>query len=171
MSVYWKAFLSTMSQKTVIVGCGGSGKDYLMSLYKKRGFKDAILHTTREIRSGEISGVDYHFVTVPEFEAMRESRQFVVCGQWGDLMYGVSKKAWDNADIIELTPRYLAQLSPSARASCFVVYLLIPESIRRVRLLDRHKEDTSVAQRRLISDREQFEDFEDFDIRITDPNF
>ena len=59
-----------------LMGKSASGKD---SIYKKilekapGRFKTIVSYTTRPIRSGETEGVEYHFVSVPEFKAMDEA--------------------------------------------------------------------------------------------------
>ena len=50
-----------------------------------------------------------------------------------------------------------------------IIYLDISEDFLIERLSQRNDADS--AERRLISDREDFKFFNDFDIRITDPNF
>ena len=63
-----------------LMGKSASGKD---SIYKKilekapGRFKTIVSYTTRPIRSGETEGVEYHFVSVPEFKAMDEADKVI----------------------------------------------------------------------------------------------
>ncbi len=78
----------------VLVGPAGAGKTTLAhGLQKtapgKRAF--SVSHTTRPMRTNEADGVDYYFVEVAEFLALRQAGGFVesaaVHGNW----YGTSK--------------------------------------------------------------------------------
>ncbi len=51
-----------------------------------------------------------------------------------------------------------------------VIYLDIPESIRRDRLVKRKDSDDGVEQR-LDRDRQDFEGFIDYDLRVTNQDF
>ncbi len=53
----------------VLSGPSGSGKSTVcQSLRRSSDFSFIVSHTTREPRSGEVDGVDYRFITVPDFE-------------------------------------------------------------------------------------------------------
>ena len=54
--------------------------------------------------------------------------------------------------------------------STLVIYLAIPEEIRRERM-NRRVGNADSVERRIASDRKDFENFTDYDIKITDPNF
>jgi hypothetical protein len=47
--------------KIILVGAGGSGKDFLRKKFQKRGFKYCVPYTSRPKRAGEKEGVDYYF--------------------------------------------------------------------------------------------------------------
>lgn len=53
----------------------------------------SISHTTREPRQGEQDGVDYHFVTVSGFQAMRENNLFLEWAEVHGNFYGTSRPA------------------------------------------------------------------------------
>lgn len=56
----------------------GAGKDSVArKLIKDYGFKSGISHATRPMRSGEINGVDYFFVTKDKFHDMINNGEFV----------------------------------------------------------------------------------------------
>jgi dephospho-CoA kinase len=52
----------------------------------------------------------------------------------------------------------------------FVIYLDIPQKVRRERLGERNDKNDSV-ERRISADIEQFRNFSDFDCKITNENF
>jgi dephospho-CoA kinase len=68
-----------------------------------------------------------------------------------------------------MTPKGISQMKKEDRDRSFIIYIDIPEDIRRERLKLRSDADT--VERRIAADREDFEGFENFDIRITNPLF
>ena len=50
-----------MSGKIIIVGPGGSGKDFLRKKMVNRGFEYGVSFTSRPPREGEEEGVDYYY--------------------------------------------------------------------------------------------------------------
>jgi len=68
-----------------------------------------------------------------------------------------------------MTPSGISKLKPEDREESFIVYIDIPEKVRRERLLKRNDADN--VERRLAADDKDFENFIDFDSRITDPDF
>lgn len=87
-----------MPHLIVIVGPCGSGKSTLENTFcKLRGFGKCISTTTRDIRSGEVNGVDYHFTSKTSFELMVENGEFVETGFFGGHHYGLSKASLKEA--------------------------------------------------------------------------
>lgn len=157
--------------KLIIVGAGASGKDFLKKKLISKGFSPSTSYTTRPPRPGEIDGEDYVFVDDATFLSMvaedkfREWNKFTEKGWY----YGTTNDHFKSASLFVMTPSGIRALTPDERKEFFVIYLDIPESVRRERLLSRR--DADFADRRLKTDREDFEDFEDFDIRITNSDF
>ena len=65
---------------------------------------------------------------------------------------------------------WIEQLTPDVRKECTVIYLDIPSEVREQRMLERNDSNDSHL-RRLLADEEQYKDFKDFDIKITNPDF
>jgi guanylate kinase len=53
----------------------------------------SVSHTTRLPRKGEANGVDYHFVSVAEFKAMRDQKLFLEWAEVHGNFYGTSRPA------------------------------------------------------------------------------
>ena len=52
----------------ILVGPSASGKTQIgYSLKKIYGLEKVVTYTTRRMRSGEVDGIDYHFITKDEF--------------------------------------------------------------------------------------------------------
>jgi guanylate kinase len=54
-------------------------------------FAFSVSHTTRAPRPGEADGVDYHYVSMAEFEKLIEADGFVEHAKFGSNRYGTSK--------------------------------------------------------------------------------
>lgn len=74
-----------------ITGPSCSGKSTLEKLMVERlGFENVISHTTRQIRAGEVDGVNYYYITKDEFEDAAEDGDFIETVEFNDHNYGVS---------------------------------------------------------------------------------
>lgn len=157
-------------EKIILVGGSASGKDYLMRKLIANGFNYAPKTTTRPIRKGEVDGVEYNYITNEIFESMRIKDEFIVTQSFNikDSIwnYGISNESFETSSVFIMTPMEVKQLSKEVRKKCIIYYLNIPESIRRNRLSRRLDGNDSI-DRRLNADREDFENFNDFDFEIT----
>lgn len=88
-----------------ILGKSGSGKDTLTKLVsKKLDLPLLVSHTTREMRTGEKDGVEYHFVPDYIFENMLEHGDFIetttyyIESENRTYKYGYSKRVVDNCE-------------------------------------------------------------------------
>lgn len=157
-------------KRIVLCGPAASGKDFFRKrLENERGLEYAVTVTTRPPRPGEEDGVDYHFLSQEEAERMKKDGEFV---EWADFYkwtYGTPRSEFDEKELFIMTPTGLAQLSNEDRDSSLVMYFDIPEEVRYRRLLNR--EMAQPVDSRMKDDREQFEGFNDYDIRITNPEF
>lgn len=78
----------------VLSGPSGVGKGTLYKLLFQRHpdtFCLSVSHTTRSPRPGERDGVDYHFVSMPDFETLISESGFIEHAKFGDNRYGTSK--------------------------------------------------------------------------------
>lgn len=162
------------NERVILVGASGSGKDYLLRKLIEKNLKYSPKLTTRPKRTLEIDGVDYNFITNDTFISLLESNQikayqhFIIEGV--DWYYSISKENFDNNQVFIMTPHEIKSLSKEDRKECFIVYLDIKEDIRRSRILKRDDNNDSV-ERRINSDKIDFKDFDEYDLRITDPEF
>jgi len=155
--------------KILIVGRGGSGKDFLKAKFVKQGSKGSVNITTRPKRSSEVDGVHYNFVNDAAFRRLIAQNQLQEWDEFNGWLYGTTKMEWKRADVFIKTPHGVAQISKTNRKTCFVIYLDIEESTRFVRL--RKRQDADNVWRRIEADKEDFADFTDYDLRITNDDF
>ncbi len=156
--------------KLVLVGKAASGKDYLKTRLKKKGFKIGVSHTTRPPRPSETDGVDYRFTDEATFKQMIEKDQFVEYMHFNGWYYGQTKEDFTHAEVMIMSKDGLDILPEQYRKKCMVIYLDIDRKTRVERLNLREDPNDSV-ERRLLADDEQFKGFKDFEIRITNPDF
>lgn len=156
----------TLDRKIIIVGKGGSGKDYLKRKFIERGFIPDISFTTRPPRKGEKDGIDYHFISPGQFDLMPMYEK----AEFNGWKYGTSTVSWANCDVFIMTPSGIAQIDPADRSKCFIIYLDIEYYVRYRRMIDRGDNLDNVLKR-LTEDQKNFKDFKDYDLRITNPDF
>lgn len=89
----------------IISGPSCSGKTYISSLLVKNGdFGELVSTTTREPRVGEVHGVDYYFISEPEFIEKIKNDEFIESVEFGGKRYGVTKSEFDRLFSIGLVP-------------------------------------------------------------------
>lgn len=158
-----------MKKRIVIVGAGGSGKDYLASKLTDLGYEKSVNYTTRPPRDTEEDGKDYHYITKKEFKQMIKEGEFHEYTEFNKWFYGTSVYSWLNCSVFIATPSGISKIKEEDRKECFIVYLNISESIRRDRISKRSDADS--IERRIAADREDFKDFKDFDFLVEDNEF
>jgi guanylate kinase len=162
-----------MNKRIILVGPAAGGKDYLKKKLGTRGFSLDVSYTTRPIRKGEEDGVDYHYISEEAFTKRIEGFQggFYEWAQHGKYKYATGQWEWDNCDVFIMETDGIASIKPEDRKSCFVIYLDTPdyERVRRMRM--ERKWDYPDIQKRVQTDKEKFDGFKDYDLRITNPDF
>jgi guanylate kinase len=156
--------------RTILVGKAASGKDHLRKKFESRGFKYAVSYTTRPPRPGEIDGKDYIFISEEKFNEMIDRDEWYEWVAFNGWKYGTSKDQFFNDDLFIMTPTGTSHIKPEDRGDSFIIYLDMPIEKRRARLEARVMPGDSV-ERRIIADEEDFKDFNNYDIRITNDDF
>lgn len=159
-----------MHKRIILAGPGASGKDHMRKLLESKGFKYAVSYTTRPPRPGEVDGKDYFFLSQEQCQSMKDNDEFYEAIDFNSWTYGTSNKQFYEDDVFIMTPSGIAHIKPEDRNTSFIMYFDIDEAIRKERLEARVMPGHSV-EARLQADRDLFEGFSDFDIKITDPNF
>lgn len=153
--------------KIVIVGRGGSGKDFLRKKFQEKGFKYCVSYTSRPIREGEIDGKDYIFTTAQYFNTIYSL--FYEIDEFNDWKYGTLEGDFIESNLFIMTPRGVNNIKPEDRKKCFVIFIDPPEEIIKERLTQR--KDADSADRRIEADNKDFLEFTNYDIRITNHDF
>lgn len=153
--------------KIVIVGRGGSGKDFLRKKFEERGFKYCVSYTSRPIREGETDGKDYIFTTAQYFNTIYSL--FYEIDEFNDWKYGTLKCDFIESNLFIMTPRGVNNIKFEDRKKCFVIFIDPPVEIIKERLTQR--KDADSADRRIEADNKDFFEFSNYDIRITNHDF
>jgi guanylate kinase len=151
-----------MESKIIIVGPGGSGKDFLRKKFTDKGFTYGVSFTSRPPREGEEEGIDYFFRDAEFFENNGEI--FLEVQIFNGWYYGISKGEFESKDLFILSPSGLKCLSESDRKRSMVIYLNPDIEIRKERINQRNDSDST--ERRLIADNKDFFEFFDYDMLI-----
>lgn len=160
-----------MKNKYIIVGPGASGKDWMLKKMVEMGYKPMRQYTTREKRENE-TGDEYHFITDEVFKEMDDRGQFISSNFYHIGWYAVSYDELMSCDVAILSPANVTDvftLYPGLRDRFTVIYLDMPESLRRERLAKRYTNKVGDDnERRLDADRRDFRDFALWDLRLGD---
>lgn len=162
-----------MNKRIILVGKAGSGKDFMRKKLESRNFKYAVSYTTRPPREGEVHGRDYFFITEEEAKKMIDNYEFFEYVMFNGWLYGTTLSQWSQADgddVFIMTPTGLSHVGEEDRKDCLVIYVDINKWVRKERLANRNMPGDSL-ERRIEADELDFENFTNYDIRITNPDF
>jgi guanylate kinase len=157
--------------KIILVGKAASGKDHMRKIMESRGFIYGVSYTTRPKREGEVHGKDYFFLSEEEFQKKIDAGEWYEWVTFNGWYYGTTKEQFHKTcNLFIMTPAGVSHITEEDRKLCTIMYIDIPESIRRERLLDRNMPGDTL-DRRIEADEEDFMSFYDYDILINNHNF
>jgi guanylate kinase len=171
--------MSEKTEKIIILGRSGSGKDFLMRKLVEKGLNPCIKYTSRPKRKFELDGVTYNYLERESFESLINEnkfysvQEFVVTPENSEptiWYYGISNESFNESNVFIMTPFEFSFVTSEQRKGCFVVYLDIPREVRENRLFKREDKNDSI-RRRMDADEMDFDNFNDYDLKITDPEF
>lgn len=145
----------------VLVGESASGKSsierYLVDNYE---YNKVVSYTTRSKRPNEIDGIDYHFISVEEFKALKEQGFFAETAVYNDWNYGTAKEDCTDDKVAVLTPHGLRQISKINGINVTSFYINVPRRDRLIKILQRG-DNIDECYRRNLSDVGQFDGIKD----------
>ena len=156
----------------VLSGASASGKtEAAKMLMAKYGITKAITTTTRPMRSKEVSGKDYFFVSKEEFEKMIKEDLFVEHTLYNGNYYGSTKSQIADNRCVVIDLQGLKSYSALKDKRIVTFYLSTSEEIRYKRMLERG-DSVADATRRIENDRKIFAETEipKVDFRIDSEN-
>lgn len=157
--------------KIILVGKAASGKDHMRKIMESRGFIYGVSYTTRPKREGEVHGKDYFFLSKEEFQKKIEDDEWYEWITFNGWYYGTTKEQFHNTcNLFIMTPAGISHITEEDRKLCTIIYIDIPISIRKERLINRNMPGDSL-ERRIEADEKDFKSFTDYDILINNPKF
>lgn len=159
--------VTNLLPKIVLVGKGGSGKDYIREyLSTKRGMTYAKSCTSRPRRERETDEY-YYFLSKEEFEEKIQNGEFLQYVTFNGYYYGTLKETYKCSNLFIMNPDGIANLSKKDRQQCIVLLIDADESTLVRRMTNREKvADLAKIVDRIHIDRELFKDFRDYDFII-----
>ena len=167
----------------IVAAPSGAGKTSLVKRLTETldGVEVSVSHTTRPPRPGERDGVDYHFVSAPEFSRLREADAFLECAQvFGhDHYYGTSRRSVGarleaGFDLIlEIDWQGARQVRQAmAEGACCSVFILPPSlAALEQRLRGRGQDSDEVIARRMAAAVQEMSHYGEFDFLIVNDDF
>lgn len=156
--------------KLVLVGKAAAGKDHLRKRLIERGFKFGVYCTTRPPRVGEQNGKDYYFLSEQDFLDLVNLGDMVEYQQFNGWFYGLTRDEFQDSDVIILNREAVDMLPEDIRKECMVMFLDIDINTRLERMQER-KDTADSLERRIMADEQQYVDFNNFELRVTNPDF
>lgn len=171
----------TVEQGTlyVISAPSGAGKTSLVAAMLGNDDKlgVSISHTTRPMREGEQDGVNYHFVSRDEFEAMIGRGEFLEHADVFGNYYGTSH-IWvretlaRGQDVILEIDWQGAEQVRRLMPECVSIFIVPPSAATlRERLTGRGTDAPDVVERRLTEAREECQHALEFDFLVVNDDF
>jgi len=163
----------------IVSGPSGVGKDALLArlFAQLPGVVRSVSATTREARSGETDGIDYHFVSRAQFEADIAAEQFYEYAAYGVNLYGtplapVARQRAQGLDVI-LKIEVQGARTVRALASDAVLIFIAPPSMAELerRLRGRGTDDENHVIERLRIAQQELDCIGDYDYCIVNDDF
>jgi guanylate kinase len=147
----------------------GAGKDSVARTLEKRGnFSRVVTYNTRDIRPGEIDGVDYHFVSRDEFLRKKKKGFFLETNEYLGNLYATPKD--EVLRLLKLGKDILlrvevngAKAAKKAIPEALLIFITAPFKQMRQRLIKRAREDRQEIEEKLAFAKKEMKEKKHFD--------
>jgi guanylate kinase len=163
----------------IIAAPSGCGKTSLIKalIEKTENLCVSVSHTTRELRSDEVHGESYFFVSKEEFNQINDNNGFIESAQVFDNYYGSAKQTvkdllTDGQDVILEIDWQGARQVEKAFLEMTTIFI-IPPSIEalRERLTGREEDDATIIDRRMQDAVSEMQHYGEFDYLVVNDDF
>ena len=158
----------------VVTGASGTGKTTLVkrALETIPNIRFSVSATTRSPRKGEVNGVDYQFLSLDAFEALRSKGEFIEYAQVYKNFYGTLRVPVEEAlksgesILLEIDQQGAAQIKEKM-PEAISIFILPPDmDSLEDRLRNRGTDSEEIIQRRLQEAQGQLDHCGSFDYMI-----
>lgn len=159
----------------VISAPSGTGKTTILQqvMANLSGLSFSISHTTRQPRSGEQNGREYHFVTPENFKEMIAANQFIEWAQVHDNYYGTSVQAVtdglaNGSDIVLDIDVQGAEILQNDKRLKAVYIFISPPGLEELesRLRGRNTEEEATIRLRLANAEKEMKAADNYDYLV-----
>ena len=166
------------NKNIMVILPSGVGKTTLTKKIQQKyqSFKISVSHTTREPRSNEVDGVDYHFISQKKFKELIKQKKFYEHAKIFGNFYGTSKENVDtdikkNDLIFDIDWQGTKQLSKFKNLKLIKIYLITEnkEELKK-RLIKRNQNTEKEVEKRFNSFNEDIKHWKDYDYIIINKN-
>ncbi|NNG11907.1 MAG: guanylate kinase [Halobacteria archaeon] len=164
----------------IISAPSGAGKTSLVSALLEKsgeGLALSVSHTTRQPRSGEVDGREYHFVDSEAFGKMIDAGAFLEHAQVFDNFYGTSRPGVEaqlsaGQDVILEIDWQGARQVRKALPEAVGIFILPPSrKALEERLRDRKQDDDEIIARRMRAAVSEMAHYREYDYLIINDDF
>jgi guanylate kinase len=171
--------MPTSGQLFIVSAPSGAGKTSLVKalIEQDPALTVTVSHTTRAMRPGEEDGVNYHFVSVEDFQALVAADGFIEHAQVFSNYYGTAKAEMEKLlaagkDVILEIDWQGAQQIKAQRPEAIAIFILPPSlSALRDRLTNRGQDDDGIIDQRMREAVSEISHFTDADYVIINDKF
>ncbi|PVZ68384.1 guanylate kinase [Pelagibaculum spongiae] len=163
----------------IVAAPSGAGKTSLVKalLDRSQGVTVSVSHTTRAMRPGEADGVNYHFTSVENFQAMQSSADFLESAEVFGNFYGTSQKAVEQqlaqgTDVILEIDWQGAEQVRRLNPDCTGIFILPPsQQALRERLNNRGQDSEEIIDARMAEAISEMSHYAEFDYLLVNDDF
>jgi guanylate kinase len=159
----------------VLSSPSGAGKSTIAGnlLRADHSLEISVSVTTRAKRPSEIAGKHYHFITVPQFERMRDAGDLLEWAEVHGNFYGTPREPVESAMaegrdmLFDIDWQGALQLQDKMKADIVSIFVLPPTMTELQSRLHRRAEDSEeVIRTRLLNSRAEIERWREYDYVI-----
>lgn len=163
----------------VVSAPSGAGKTSLVKAMLERdsGILVSVSHTTREMRPGEVDGVDYNFIAMDEFNKMIEESAFleyaeVFTNKYGTSQLWVQEQLDNGKDVILEIDWQGAQQIRRLMPACLSIFIVPPsKEALRERLNNRGQDSDEVIEHRMSEAVSEMSHYGEYDYLVVNDEF
>lgn len=163
----------------VISAPSGAGKTSLVKalLAQDKQVRVSVSHTTRAMRSGEVDGQDYNFVSMDTFDGMIEKGQFleyadVFTNKYGTSRLWVEEQLQQGMDVILEIDWQGAQQIRQQMPACTSIFILPPSNTElRKRLTGRGTDSEEVINHRMSEAKSEMSHYNEYEYLLINDDF